>query len=83
MQLLTALQLDDVALDVPHGQTVGHVIFQYNPPYTLPALRRNQIAVPVSVIATVEGVGLEDPWDLTTTASTNGAAPGTKLPTTP
>lgn len=45
--LLAALELDDIALDVPHGQTVGHVVFQYNPPYTIPVLRRNEIAVPV------------------------------------
>lgn len=45
--LLAALELDGVELDVPHGQTVGHLIFQYNPPYTLPVLRRNEIAVPV------------------------------------
>lgn len=24
--------LDQIELDVPHGATVGHVIFQYNPP---------------------------------------------------
>ncbi|GKY90820.1 hypothetical protein MPSEU_000054800 [Mayamaea pseudoterrestris] len=45
--LLLALQLDGVELDVAHGQTVGHVIFQYNPPYTIPVMRRNEIAVPV------------------------------------
>lgn len=45
--LLAALELDGIALDVPHGQTVGHVVFQYNPPYTIPVLRRNEIAVPV------------------------------------
>lgn len=47
--LLTALALDgDYELDVPHGQTVGHLIFQYNPPYTIPVVRRNEIAVPIS-----------------------------------
>jgi SOUL heme-binding protein len=45
--LLTALELDGIELDVRHGQTVPHVIFQYNPPYTVPVLRRNEIAVPV------------------------------------
>lgn len=45
--LLAALEFDNVALDVAHGQTVGHVTFQYNPPYTLPVIRRNEIAVPV------------------------------------
>lgn len=45
--LLTALELDGVELDVPHGQAVGHVIFQYNPPYTIPVIRRNEIAIPV------------------------------------
>jgi len=45
--LLAALELDEVELDVAHGRTVGHVIFQYNPPYTIPVIRRNEIAVPV------------------------------------
>lgn len=45
--LLASLDLDGVELDVGHGETVGHVLFQYNPPYTLPVLRRNEIAVPV------------------------------------
>ena len=46
--LLAALVLDGTyELDVAHGQTVGHVIFQYNPPYTIPVLRRNEIAVPI------------------------------------
>jgi hypothetical protein len=43
--LLSALELDGVALDVPHGQAVGHAVFQYNPPYTIPVMRRNEIAV--------------------------------------
>jgi SOUL heme-binding protein len=54
--LLAALALDSnlVELDVPHGQTVGHVVFQYNPPYTLPVLRLNEIAVPVLVVGSEE-----------------------------
>ena len=85
-QLLAALQLDQAwDIDVPHGQAVGHAIFQYNPPYTLPALRRNEIAVPVlNVVASggVAGVVVvpEDPWDL---ATTNGATAETKLPMAP
>ncbi|KAL3902532.1 MAG: hypothetical protein SGARI_005791 [Bacillariaceae sp.] len=39
--------MDGVELDVPHGAIVPHVVFQYNPPYTLPIVRRNEIAVPV------------------------------------
>jgi hypothetical protein len=39
--------LDSVELDVPHGGTVPHVVFQYNPPYALPVVRRNEIAVAV------------------------------------
>jgi hypothetical protein len=49
--LLAALAFDQVELDdqmIAHGQTVGHVVFQYNPPYTLPVIRRNEIAVPVT-----------------------------------
>ena len=45
--LLTALDLDQVELDVPHGAPVPHVVFQYNPPYTFPVVRRNEIAVAV------------------------------------
>lgn len=63
--LLTALELDGVELDVPHGQTVGHVIFQYNPPYTIPLIRRNEIAVPVVGASDEleENWPAEDPWD--------------------
>jgi len=45
--LLSALMMDNVELDVAHGDPISHVIFQYNPPYTLPILRRNEIAVAV------------------------------------
>lgn len=46
--LLTALKFDGLfELDVDHGQTVGHLVFQYNPPYALPVIRRNEIAVPI------------------------------------
>lgn len=48
--LLSALSLDGAAIDVPHGAVVPHVIFQYNPPYTIPIVRRNEIAVPVRVL---------------------------------
>ena len=46
-QLLAALSLDQVDLDLPHGTTVGHLVLEYNPPYTIPVVRRNEIAVPV------------------------------------
>ena len=52
--LLSALSLDNVEIDVPHGSIVPHLIFQYNPPYTIPIVRRNEIAVPV------RGLVLED-----------------------
>ena len=45
--LLTSLQMDGIELDVYHGQPIGHLVFQYNPPYTLPIVRRNEIAVPI------------------------------------
>jgi anion-transporting ArsA/GET3 family ATPase len=45
--LLSQLEMDGVEIDVPHGAVVPHVIFQYNPPYTIPMVRRNEIAVPV------------------------------------
>lgn len=46
-QLLAALELDSVSLDIPHGTAVGHLVLEYNPPYTIPVVRRNEIAVPV------------------------------------
>jgi len=45
--LLAALAIDGVEIDVDHGSVIPHIIFQYNPPYTLPVLRRNEIAVPL------------------------------------
>jgi len=48
--LLEQLDLDgrNADIDVPHGSIVPHVIFQYNPPYTLPVVRRNEIGVPMN-----------------------------------
>jgi hypothetical protein len=45
--LMASLALDDVELDVPHGAVVPYFVFQYNPPYTIPIVRRNEIAIPV------------------------------------
>ena len=52
--LLTSLAIDGIEIDVPHGTTVPHVIFQYNPPYTIPILRRNEIGIPVRFSSEVE-----------------------------
>lgn len=64
--LLTALLLDGVELDVPHGQAVPHAIFQYNPPYALPVIRRNEIAVPVAgasdELEAAAPWNQDDPW---------------------
>ena len=49
--LLQALEMDSVELDVAHGAVVPHVIFQYNSPFTLPMVRRNEIGLPVRNIA--------------------------------
>jgi SOUL heme-binding protein len=69
--LLTALEMDGILLDVPHGQPVGHVIFQYNPPYTVPMLRRNEIAVPVVFPASEDSTGL---WVVGEGSSEEGGA---------
>lgn len=45
--LLSALAIDGVEVDAPHGAVVPHIVFQYNPPYTIPIVRRNEIAIPV------------------------------------
>jgi len=66
--LLEALATDGVEVDVPHGRAVPHVVFQYNPPYTIPIVRRNEIAVPVRSIrsddaAAVAAADLETEWE--------------------
>jgi len=60
--LLTRLQNDGVELDVPHGAVVPHKILQYNPPYTIPIIRRNEIAVPVVVDDDGENNELKKEW---------------------
>lgn len=60
--LLSALMMDDVELDVAHGDPISHVIFQYNPPYTLPIIRRNEIAVAVRRDQEEEGVDQKEEW---------------------
>lgn len=59
--LLNALATDGVEIDVPHGAVVPFLVFQYNPPYTLPIVRRNEIAVPVLAPGEVPAA-LEEEW---------------------
>lgn len=63
--LMTCMAIAGVEIDVPHGSAVPHVILQYNPPYTLPIFRRNEIGIPVrlSVNAEVEDT-LKLSWDV-------------------
>mmetsp|Transcript_17647 Transcript_17647/g.25762 ORF Transcript_17647/g.25762 Transcript_17647/m.25762 type:complete len:472 (-) Transcript_17647:173-1588(-) len=61
--LLSSLALDGVEVDTPHGTVVPHVIFQYNPPYTIPIVRRNEVAIPVrSEEDIVNNNDLESEW---------------------
>lgn len=65
--LLTSLAIDGIEIDVPHGKEVPHVIFQYNPPYTIPILRRNEIGIPVRISADddeADGASLLKEWDI-------------------
>jgi len=66
--LLQALEMDSVELDVAHGAVVPHVIFQYNSPFTLPMVRRNEIGLPVRNM-TKEGdeesiTSLKEEWNV-------------------
>lgn len=61
--LLTRLANDGVELDVPHGVIVPHFIFQYNPPYTIPIVRRNEIAVPIRKDGEVSVENLKQEWE--------------------
>eukprot|EP00554_Chaetoceros_debilis_P011096 CAMPEP_0194108314 /NCGR_PEP_ID=MMETSP0150-20130528/8044_1 /TAXON_ID=122233 /ORGANISM="Chaetoceros debilis, Strain MM31A-1" /LENGTH=447 /DNA_ID=CAMNT_0038796997 /DNA_START=68 /DNA_END=1411 /DNA_ORIENTATION=+ len=60
--LLSSLALDGVEVDTPHGTVVPHVIFQYNPPYTIPIVRRNEIAIPVRSEEDMVKTNLEREW---------------------
>ena len=79
--LLSALMMDDVELDVAHGDPISHVIFQYNPPYTLPIVRRNEIAV--AVRRDDDTVDLQQQWvgekSDEYVAKVNGASSGNDL----
>jgi len=62
--MLQALAMDDIELDVAHGAIVPHVVFQYNPPYTLPMVRRNEIGIPVkaATLGNYDDISLEEEW---------------------
>jgi hypothetical protein len=62
--LLQALSIDGVELDVAHGAIVPHIVFQYNPPYTLPMVRRNEIAVPVRNSEAEPVKSLQNEWSV-------------------
>jgi len=63
--LMTCLAIDGIEIDVPHASVVPHVILQYNPPYTIPILRRNEIGIPVRLNVEVkeDAVKLSQEWD--------------------
>jgi hypothetical protein len=63
--LLQALEMDGVELDVAHGAVVPHVVLQYNPPYTIPIVRRNEVAVPVrSPVPETAAASLKEEWSV-------------------
>lgn len=64
--LMTCLAIDGIEIDVPHASAVPHVILQYNPPYTIPILRRNEIGIPVRLSTEEEedDANLFQEWDV-------------------
>lgn len=68
--LLSALALDGVEVDAPHGAIVPHIVFQYNPPYTIPIIRRNEIAIPVLSEEDIVN-GFEKDWKASPEESTD------------
>ena len=62
--LLSSLAIDGVEVDAPHGAVVPHIVFQYNPPYTIPIVRRNEIAIPVRSEEDLAGKDLEREWNV-------------------
>lgn len=57
--LLSSLAIDGIEVDTPHGVKIPHIVFQYNPPYTIPIVRRNELAIPVLDETNVD---LEGEW---------------------
>lgn len=47
---------------MPHGSVVPHVVLQYNPPYTIPIVRRNELAIPVRRNTEVDMVTSKKEW---------------------
>lgn len=64
--LMTCLAIDGIEIDVPHASVVPHVILQYNPPYTIPILRRNELGIPVRLSADEDDANLQlsQEWDV-------------------
>lgn len=64
--LMTCLAIDGIEIDVPHASAVPHVILQYNPPYTIPILRRNELGIPVMLPVEEEEdvANLSKKWDV-------------------
>ena len=63
--LMSSLAIDGIEIDVPHASVVPHVILQYNPPYTIPILRRNEIGIPVRLEDKTEedpAANLKEEW---------------------
>lgn len=60
--LLSSLAIDGVEVDAPHGAVIPHIVFQYNPPYTIPIIRRNEIAIPVRSEDDIAVKDLESEW---------------------
>lgn len=77
--LLSSLSIDGIEVDTPHGTKIPHVVFQYNPPYTIPIVRRNEIAIPVRSEEEFvgENVNLESKWK---DSSSEDMAPSTSAP---
>lgn len=53
--MLADLCTDGIELNVDHGAIVSNVVFQYNLPYTIFILRRNEIGVPIRIDSEGEG----------------------------
>jgi len=78
--LLQALEMDGVELDVAHGAVVPYIIFQYNPPYTLPIVRRNEIALPVRRGEELAGAtSLQQEWNVDATVGEDSATEEEKV----
>lgn len=63
--LLNEIKADGLEIDaLDDSSSIPHIILQYNPPYTLPVIRRNEIAIPIKMASSLMDNDVDDDYFL-------------------